>query len=269
MGIFDGVLLATDVDGTLLNSKSELTENVRTALTFFVSEGGLFTVATGRSLTGFTALRPSLPLSAPAIMSNGAYIYDYATERELHAEWLTGPFEAVLDDIRQTFPGLGTELHWPDRVCIMDFNHWNDVHMKAVKSPYELIKDPADAPPPWFKLLFVDEHETLRAVADYAEPKYKAQFSFFFSAPCLLEVQNAGVDKANGVRKLAELLSLVPKHIYTAGDAGNDLGMLRAYESFAPASASEEALAAATHTVPGCDEDAIAEVIDFLKKRYI
>ena len=268
MGIFDGVLLAADIDGTLLNRKAELTAPVRAALESFCARGGLFTVATGRSFAGFASLRPSVPLSAPGILSNGAYIYDYASGREMHAEWLAGPFEEALADVLARFPGLGTELHWPGRVCIMNYNRWNELHMNTVRCAFEEIEDPSRAPPPWLKVLFVDDPETLRAVADYAGPKYKEHFSFFFSAKCLLEMQNAGVDKAAGVKTLTDMLSLNPKNVYTAGDAGNDIGMLRAYESFAPASGTEEARAAATHTVPSCDEDALAAVVAFLEARY-
>ena len=268
MGIFSGVFLASDADGTLLNRSGELTRPVRAALETFVARGGLFTVATGRSVAGFAALRPLLPLNAPAVLSNGANIYDYAARREIHAEWLEGPFEEALRDILARFPGLGTELHWPGRVCILNRNRWNDIHMKAVQCTFEEIGDPWDAPPPWLKLLFVDEPETLWKVADYAVPRFKDSFSFFFSAECLLEMQNAGVDKAKGVAKLAEMFNIKPGHIYTAGDAGNDIGMLRAFESFAPASGTAEAREAADHIVPGCDDDAMAAVVRFLEERY-
>jgi hypothetical protein len=266
--IFDGVLLATDIDGTLLNKKHELTLPVRDALTSFTARGGLLTIATGRSYAGFAALRPSVPLNAPAILSNGAYLYDHATGRELHAEWLTGPFTEALADIRARFPGLGTELHWPDRVSILDYNRWNEMHMLAVRCSCEKISDPSQTPPPWLKILFVDEPETLQKVAGYAIPKWGAPFSFFFSANCLLEMQNAGIDKAIGVRMLANTLRLEEKNVYTAGDAGNDIGMLRAFESFAPASGTEDARAAATHIIPSCDEDALVAAVRFLEERY-
>jgi Cof subfamily protein (haloacid dehalogenase superfamily) len=269
LGIFDGVLLAADIDGTLLNSRSELTAPVSAALTSFVRRGGRFTVATGRSFAGFAALRPSVPLNAPAVLSNGAYIYDYDAESVLRAEWLSGPFEEALDDILRTFPGLGTELHWPDRVAIMNFNRWNEAHMTSVRCAHQAIQNYGETPPPWLKILFVDEHEVLRAVAGYAKARYGRDFSFFFSAGNLLEMQNTGIDKAEGVRALTEALSLNPKDVYTAGDAGNDLGMLRAFTSFAPASGTEEARAAADRIIPSCDEHALAAAIRLLEERYV
>lgn len=268
MGIFDGVLLATDADGTLLNRRGEVTPAVRNALLSFTVQGGRLSVATGRSFIGVAALCPLLPINAPAVLSNGANIYDYTAKRELHAEWLSGGFEDVLRDILARFPGLGTEIHWPDRVCILSRNRWNDYHMRAVRCEFEEITDPWETPPPWFKLMFVDEPETLWQVAKYANAKFGKEFAFFFSAECLLEMQNTGVDKAGGVAKVAELLGIKPEHVYTVGDAGNDIGMLRAYESFAPVSGTEQAKNAAKHIMPGCDEDCIAAVVEFLKERY-
>jgi hypothetical protein len=262
------VLLASDIDGTILNKKGELTAPVLAALESFTAQGGLFTIATGRSLIGVAALRPLLPVNAPLVLSNGAYIYDCAAGRELHAEWLSGAAEDVLRDILAKFPGLGTELHWPDKVCILNRNRWNDYHMNAVKCEFLEIDDPWETPPPWFKIMFVDEREKLDKVADYAISKYGRDFSLFFSAKCLLEMQNAGVDKAKGVAKVAEILKVKTEHVYTAGDAGNDLGMLMAYESFAPASATDEAKAAAKRIIPCCDGDGLTEAIRFLLERY-
>ena len=50
MGIFDGYLLVSDMDGTLLNSKGKLSEENKNAIEYFVDNGGEFTLATGRML---------------------------------------------------------------------------------------------------------------------------------------------------------------------------------------------------------------------------
>ncbi|MDR1692750.1 MAG: HAD family hydrolase [Oscillospiraceae bacterium] len=268
MGIFDGVLLACDVDGTLLNSRSELTPAVSGALASFTARGGRFTVATGRSYLGFETLRPSLPLSAPAILSNGAYIYDYDKGEALRARWLGGPFEAALTDILDAFPTVGTELHWPDKVAIMNYNRWNEQHMRSVRCVPRMIATPADTPPPWRKALFVDDNKVLTAIRDFAVPRWGKDFSFFFSAENLLEMQNTGVDKAEGIAFLVKALGLDPKHAYAAGDAGNDLGMLRAYPSFAMRSGTPEARAAATYTVPSCDADGLVDAVRILEGIY-
>ena len=48
MGRFDGVMILTDMDGTLLDSQSRLSPENRDAILQFIAQGGRFSVATGR-----------------------------------------------------------------------------------------------------------------------------------------------------------------------------------------------------------------------------
>ena len=50
MGTMDGVLLVSDFDDTLVDRKKHLPERTKAALEWFVSQGGLFTLASGRGL---------------------------------------------------------------------------------------------------------------------------------------------------------------------------------------------------------------------------
>lgn len=72
MGKFDGVLLVSDFDDTLYGSDFTVSpENVH-ALTYFVQEGGTFTVATGRAHATFAPVFSLAPINAPVILSNGS-----------------------------------------------------------------------------------------------------------------------------------------------------------------------------------------------------
>lgn len=48
MGKFDGILLCTDLDDTLLTTDKRVSDENSKAIEYFKSEGGLFTFATGR-----------------------------------------------------------------------------------------------------------------------------------------------------------------------------------------------------------------------------
>ena len=48
MGLFDGCLLACDIDGTLLINDFMPQQNIE-KIKYFVSEGGKFSLATGRT----------------------------------------------------------------------------------------------------------------------------------------------------------------------------------------------------------------------------
>ena len=48
MGKFDGKLLVSDMDATLLDREHRISKANREAIEYFISEGGCFTVASGR-----------------------------------------------------------------------------------------------------------------------------------------------------------------------------------------------------------------------------
>ena len=86
---FEGILLCSDIDGTLFYYDPELKdgyvpENVCRAIRYFQENGGRFTLATGRfPLYAATALTQYVTPNAPLITLNGAVIYDAENEKIL------------------------------------------------------------------------------------------------------------------------------------------------------------------------------------------
>ena len=85
MGKFDGVLLASDYDDTLYDKHGRISPENREAVDYFLREGGVFTVSTGRSLKNFTIQMEleRLPVNAPVILANGAVIHDFSSGETL------------------------------------------------------------------------------------------------------------------------------------------------------------------------------------------
>lgn len=86
MGKFDGVLLASDFDNTLIYTEEALRtgapvpplpERNREALAYFMAQGGRFAVSTGRALAAFLKYVDLVPMNAPGVVCNGAAIYDF------------------------------------------------------------------------------------------------------------------------------------------------------------------------------------------------
>ena len=87
---FDGILLCTDLDGTLLRNDKSISQENLDAIEYFKSEGGYFTFITGRmpcfSEEIYQVVRPNAPIGC----INGGGVYDY--ERCA---------KAVIDDFRK------------------------------------------------------------------------------------------------------------------------------------------------------------------------
>ena len=94
---FDHVLLASDFDNTLVYTQSALDNGTdippmcprnREALDYFIQNGGLFAISTGRALPAFMDYAKDVPMSAPCVIANGAAIYDFRTNEYLYTAFL-------------------------------------------------------------------------------------------------------------------------------------------------------------------------------------
>lgn len=88
MGKFTGLLLASDYDNTLTYTEEALRlcqpmppvpDANQEAIRYFMSEGGIFSVATGRAKPAFERVAADVPMNGPTILFNGAAIYDFPT----------------------------------------------------------------------------------------------------------------------------------------------------------------------------------------------
>ena len=81
MGKFDGMLICTDLDGTLYNDDKIISDENLNAIEYFKSEGGLFTFITGRhhivSRDVYEEIKPNAPIGC----LNGGGLYDYEKEK--------------------------------------------------------------------------------------------------------------------------------------------------------------------------------------------
>ena len=148
MGRFRGVLLATDYDDTLYSTNATISPENRQAIEYFVAEGGKFCISTGRSYINFAIQmeKERLPVNAPVILSNGASIYDFATEKSLWLKHLPPLAPRHLAQVCRAFHRAGLRV-------LLDgvFNHvgrgfwaFRDVQEKKWDSPYQ----------DWFRLDF-------------------------------------------------------------------------------------------------------------------
>ena len=97
MGKFDGVLIASDFDNTLVYTEGALRagaempaisrENCE-AIEYFMAQGGIFSVATGRALPSFEKVYRDVPMNGPTVLFNGAAIYDFAKQCYLYTAFL-------------------------------------------------------------------------------------------------------------------------------------------------------------------------------------
>lgn len=280
MGKFDGVLLASDFDNTLIYTEDalrsgapvpELSAENREALIYFMAQGGRFTVATGRALAAFQNYVDRVPMNAPAVICNGAAIYDFQKGEYLANALLDASARERGQALLDRFPQAAVEAYHIDNVI-------HTVHPNAITRQHEHLTKVAvteassllEVPLPLGKLLFEAEHPVLEALREELTARgWEKDYELIFSGRTLLEMTAKGANKGGMVRRLAALLGISMEHVYCVGDEANDLPMLlAAREGFAPANCIPAVRAQGVTIVSDARKSALADVVAHLDRRY-
>ena len=107
MGQFDGILICTDLDGTLLKKdKSISSKNVK-AIEFFKKNGGLFTFVTGRAPQTVEDICRIINPNAPFGYINGGGVYDYTEKKIKWVKTLDKKVTELIEYIDVMLPSVG------------------------------------------------------------------------------------------------------------------------------------------------------------------
>ena len=268
MGKFAGVLLATDFDDTLYNSRQEVSAENRAALDYFVREGGFFTVATGRAHRTFAPHVHLAPVNVPVILSNGALLYDFAQDRAVLEILLDDGAPADIRALCRAMPTLGVECYHGDDVYIHNPNEFTHRHVLRVNTTWTPM-DLDSMPTPWSKAVIQDEYPRLLEAQAWLKSRFGDRYEVIFSNPALLECTAKGATKGGMVLRLADLLGVARKDVYCAGDNQNDIPMLAVSAvPFAPANCAQAVKDWGATVLRSCDDHCIAQIVEILDGRY-
>ena len=281
MGKFQGVLLVSDFDNTLVyteevllggGSLPPLSRENRRALEYFTAQGGLFSVATGRALPSFAPIAPTLPMNGPTILFNGAALYDFAREEYLETAFLPEDIREKLLPVEEAFPGLVCEIyHDGNTIHTLHPSELTRNHLRLTGSSAVEVRSIGEVPPPISKVLFEETGQRGDALEQFVRSRsWAGEFEIVRSGKFFLEITAKGATKGGMAKKLTELLHIRPEDVCCVGDQANDLSMLRlAGHAFAPANAIEAVRRApGVELLPDCRENALAALIGRLDGLY-
>ncbi|CAG7622096.1 Cof-type HAD-IIB family hydrolase [Paenibacillus allorhizosphaerae] len=263
--IFEGCLLVTDMDGTLLDRDKKISLENREAIERFVAQGGLFTIATGRIAVSARPYVEQLPVGAPAILYNGAVIYDFAQGERTWSKNLPASAKEVVERVIRRFPGIGVEVYETtnDYPTIAQNNEITLRHQQIESVPFQKADRLELVPEPWIKVLFAWEPERIDEVsAAVGELTGDADVLWVRSDDKYLELLSSGASKGHALERLMQQLGISRDRCLAMGDHLNDLEMIRrAGVGVAVANAHPELLGAAVHCCKHHEEHAVADAI--------
>lgn len=264
MGKFDGCLLASDIDGTLLY-KGKIPKINLEKIDWFKSEGGIFTLCTGRTVA---ATKYSYDLShanAPVITFHGGAIYDFEKNKFLYSEVLDYKSREILKIIMEEFPDIGVEVHSGLTMYDVKRNSVTSYHAEYESLEFTPTHEGFENED-WTKILLgVYEESELFRLIDFCKRFENENFKFMNTQNLpnarYFEILPKNVSKGNALGILKEKTGA--KITFGIGDFYNDVELIRdADYSAATADAPNEIKKLANYVTRPCTEGAVADFID-------
>jgi Cof subfamily protein (haloacid dehalogenase superfamily) len=261
-------LIASDVDGTLLDPLADLTDRTARVIARVLASGTPFVLVSGRPPRWITPVARLAGLDEGyAVCSNGAVIYDLGTDQVRSVHGLDPMLlHDVIHALQEVLPGIRVAaerastapLTIPPFVSEIGYrNPWGDEE-RSMASRAEVLGHPAT------KLLVRHPDLTSDEMAGAAHEVLEAEVDITFSTTHgLIELSAPGVTKAFGLAEVCQRLGIDVGGVVAFGDMPNDVEMLRwAGHGVAMANAHPRAIAAADETAAPNSEDGVAQVLE-------
>lgn len=266
-------LVASDVDGTLLDPTERVTDRTARVISRVLASGTPFVLVSGRPPRWIPRVAEAAGLTGYAVCANGASVYDIGADEVLHVRNLSPmrlhdvvhAVEAALPDIRVAAERTVVGRHQPEPFAIEPGfrNPWGNPNGET-DSPdlaprAEVIGKPAT------KLLIRHPGMTSDRMAEVVETVLAdmALEVTYSSNSGLLEISESGVTKASGLEWVCAALDIDPEKVVAFGDMPNDVPMLGwAGHGVAMANAHDDLLAVADEVTAPNSEDGVAQVLE-------
>lgn len=260
-------VIALDMDGTLLNSKKEVSEKTKEALKKAQNKGVKVVLASGRPIDGLKKYLNELDLMKEneyVLSYNGCLVQETKSGEIIHEVGLTGKdlhyiynlslelnvnihaFSSKMGLITpkiSKYTQVEADLNGID-ITIIDF-------MKIHEDEHIV------------KIMLIDEEDILdEAISKLPKEAYE-KYNIVKSTPYFLEIINKEGNKGEGLKALVDHLKINKDEVIAVGDAGNDKDMIEyAGLGVAMANATEEIKNISQYITSSNNDDGIAKLIN-------
>ncbi len=275
MGIFDGCLLACDIDGTLVENGFINHRNLE-KIDYFFKEGGRFSLSTGRSVGAISEVLSILKKVSPSIVANGCMIYDYENDLSLYEAFIPKEDYSLTRQIVENKMNIGVEIHSGKNVFAVRCTSESEDHQSYEKMLVDKVSFDEACNHKWNKAIYM---------FDSLEDREKFKKSFCiksdnsdFIDTCATfggrtryyyEQLPKGISKAETLLLLKSILNIKDGGLFAIGDYYNVLGMIKCADiGAATAEAPDDIKKFAEFVAGSCKDGAVADFIEYLTSKF-
>jgi Cof subfamily protein (haloacid dehalogenase superfamily) len=259
------LLIALDIDGTVLLEDESLSPGVVDAVEHAHRAGHEVMIATGRSWEGTRGIMRVLGVAPEFVVcSNGAVVLKRVEADELRYDrWHVETFDprAVLDQLREHLPDARYLVELPDgrRLYTEYLEDWNLTNARRV--PFEELGAQQVC-----RIVVVSPEKREQDFVDLVARIGLNHVSYAVGWTAWLDIAPQGVDKSTGLELVRTELGIDPAHVLVMGDGRNDVGMFRwaldnGGRAVAMAQGPQEVRDAAGETTSSVHEGGVAAVL--------
>ena len=258
------IILLSDLDGTLLDSKSIATEKNKEAIKKFVELGGNFGIATGRGHQNALGFLDGVMINTPSIVYNGSMLYDFL--QSVPSVVKTLPSKELIESIlwvMDSYKDVMVQIYGADMSYIVSSRESVDEEILSYHQPATFINLDNIIKEDWVKILISGNHDELVELEKHLEASHlKDKVRWVFSSDIFLEILPLDVSKGTMLHELRKIYSDDHK-IIAIGDFYNDIEMIQEADcGIATLNAPEAIKNLSNRVTVSNDDSAVAQVID-------
>lgn len=263
-------LMATDLDGTLLNSQKEISAGNLEAICLAAERGVQLCLATGRTFPGVVSYAREIfeatGVEPYMILGSGATVFRYGGDEPLYRRWLDyGDYRELTGMARAA--GIGAPLVSHREDCIL--THDPLVSLALMKDslngrmPVRYCAEEEITPADRFvKMQFTAAEEEIDDAYGRIPERYFEAYTMTRTAPLCIEIIHRDASKGAALSFLAESLGIGREDVLAIGDHNNDVSMVSyAGMGVAMENGTPEVKAAANRMTADCDRDGFGAAI--------
>lgn len=260
-------LVITDMDGTLLNSKHEVSSKFIQQFNQLQSLNILFVAASGRPYYSIIDKLKTIKNNIIVVAENGGIIAD--NTQVLDSKSMNNNQLFDIDNSIENIEDIVVIYCSKDKAYIKNTSIENLNIVKEYYSSYQLISSVSEIDNDIVKIALYHPLSSETYIFPFVE-KFNRDNKVIISSPNWVDISAKGINKGNALRFLLNKFSITNSDVLAFGDYNNDLEMLKeAKHSVAMANAHDDVMAITKYKTTNNDNLGVEKILDVLIEQQL
>ncbi len=227
-------VIFTDIDGTLLNDKHQITPQTKEALMTLQEQGHALVLASGRDMSSLSQIGQTLNIhkyqQSGYIALNGLEICDYNNQC-LHKEQRFQKEDVqILSELAKS-KDVDMVIFFRDCIYILEYDQNGIMEQHFIDREKYIVHDIKDIPDHYYddikKVAFIKEVEAMNEILEEIQVSMASQYEICKVEDNWVEINPLGATKGKALKKYIDIKNKDIKHTIAFGNGENDIDMLQ------------------------------------------